>query len=144
MAVPGGPLTLPLRYAGVGALAGVQAGFAALARAQPSLRTRVADLLRRVLPGSGFGPSGDLLREWSWQLAVDARTDGGHFVRVDLDADGHPGYLTTSRMLGESGILLSEDGSTPDRSGCLTPATALGTASLERFEAAGMRFRVSS
>jgi hypothetical protein len=42
-------------------------------------------------------------------------------VRVDLDADGHPGYLTTAKLLGEVGLLLAEDGRTPARAGCLTP-----------------------
>jgi short subunit dehydrogenase-like uncharacterized protein len=144
MAVPGGSATLPFRYAAAGALAGVQAAFAALTRAQPSLRSRAAGLLRRALPSSGFGPTGARLEDWSWQLGVDARTSGGHYVRVDLDADGHPGYLTTARMLGEAGLLLSENGVTPERGGCLTPAAALGTGALDRFRLAGMRFSVVS
>ena len=105
---------------------------------------RAAGVLRRILPSSGFGPSGSRLDEWSWQVAVDARTAAGHHVRVDVDADGHPGYLATARMLGEVGLLLAEDGATPERGGCLTPATALGTAHLDRFERAGVRFSVSS
>ena len=100
--------------------------------------------MRRILPSSGFGPSGSRLDEWSWQLAVDARTAGGHYIRVDVDADGHPGYLTTAKLLGEVGLLLAEDGATPERAGCLTPATAIGTASVSRFERAGARFAVSS
>jgi short subunit dehydrogenase-like uncharacterized protein len=46
-------------------------------------------------------------------------------------------------MLGEAGLLLAEPGATPERSGCLTPAVALGTQNLARFERAGMRFSVS-
>ena len=65
-------------------------------------------------------------------------------MRVDVDADGHPGYLATARMLGEAGLLLAEPGATPERAGCLTPATALGTGSLERFERARLRFSVSA
>jgi short subunit dehydrogenase-like uncharacterized protein len=84
------------------------------------------------------------MAEWSWQLGVDARTTGGHYVRVELDADGHPGYLTTARMVGETGLLLSENGSTPVRGGCLTPAIALGTDCIDRFKLAGMRFSVAS
>src|SRR5664279_6639908 len=49
-----------------------------------------------------------------------------------LEADGHPGYLATARMLGEAGMLLAEDGATPKLAGCLTPAAALGTASVGR------------
>jgi short subunit dehydrogenase-like uncharacterized protein len=144
MVIPGGAATLPLRYAAAGALGATQAGLRALTRARPSIRGQVAKGMRRALPTSGFGPAGERLEDWSWQLSVDARTVGGHRVRVDLDADGQPGYLTTSRMLGEAGLLLAEDGATPSVSGCLTPATALGTAQLDRFEKAGMRFSVSS
>jgi len=143
IAIPGGSASLPLRYAAAAALGATQAGFRALTRARPSVRDRTADILRRVLPSSGFGPS-SRLEEWSWHLTVDARTSGGRYVRVDVEADGHPGYLTTARLLGEVGLLLAEDGATPERAGCLTPATALGTASLDRFERAGARFSVSS
>jgi short subunit dehydrogenase-like uncharacterized protein len=144
IAIPGGSASMPLRYAAAGALAGMQAGFRALTRARPSVRDRSASLMRRILPSSGFGPSGSRLDEWSWHLTADARTAGGRYVRVDLDADGHPGYLTTAKLLGEAGLLLAEDGATPQRAGCLTPATALGTASIARFERAGARFAVSS
>lgn len=144
IAIPGGPVTVPLRYLAAGALSATQAGFRALTRARPSVRDRSADLLRRIFPSSGFGPSGSRLEEWSWTVTVDARTTGGHQVRVGVEADGHPGYLTTAKLLGEAGLLLAEDGATPDRGGCLTPATAIGTASLDRFERAGARFSVSS
>jgi short subunit dehydrogenase-like uncharacterized protein len=144
IALPGGGASLPLRYAAAAALGATQAGFAALSRARPSVRERAAAALRRSLPSSGFGPTGERMEDWTWQVAVDARTAGGHFVRVELDADGHPGYLTTSRMLGEAGLLLAEDGATPALYGCLTPAAALGIGKLDRFERAGLRFSVAS
>jgi short subunit dehydrogenase-like uncharacterized protein len=134
----------PLGYGLAAMSSGFQAGFRALSRARPGLRSRVAATMRRHLPGSGFGPSGEGLEAWSWTVAVHAVTSGGHHVRVDLDADGHPGYLATARMLGEAGLLLGEEGATPSRSGFLTPAIAIGTAGVERFEHAGMRLRVSS
>jgi short subunit dehydrogenase-like uncharacterized protein len=136
--------TVPLRYAAAGALTAMQAGFAALSRTRPAVRRHAAAAMRRFLPGSGFGPAGEDLEDWTWQLAVNARTAGAHHVRIDVDADGHPGYLTTSRIFGEAGLLLAEEGATPRRSGCLTPAAALGTGSLDRFEGAGLRFSVSS
>jgi hypothetical protein len=40
-------------------------------------------------------------------------------------------------MLAEAGLLLSGAGSIPDRSGCLTPSTALGTGSAGRFARSG-------
>jgi short subunit dehydrogenase-like uncharacterized protein len=144
LAIGGRPLTLPPRYAAAAALGASQAAFRALTRTGPTTRRRAAGLLRRAFPSSGFGPSGSRLDEWAWQVAVDARTTGGHQVRVDVDADGHPGYLATARMLGEVGMLLAEDGATPNRAGCLTPATALGTGQLDRFRQAGVRFQLSS
>jgi short subunit dehydrogenase-like uncharacterized protein len=43
-------------------------------------------------------------------------------------------------MIGEAGLLIAEPGATPERAGCLTPAIALGTESVPRFERAGLRF----
>jgi len=142
--IPGGSASLPLRYAAAGVLAGMQAGFRGLTRTGPGVRRRAAAFMRRALPSSGFGPQGSKLVEWSWHLTADARTPAGRYVRIELDADGHPGYLTTAKLLGEVGLLLGEDGATPDRAGCLTPATALGTQCLPRLERAGARFSVSS
>lgn len=144
ISIPGSAATLPLRYIAAAALSATQAGFGALARARPSVRRHASKAMRRAFPDSGFGPAGERLEEWAWQLAVDARTSGGRYLRVELDADGHPGYLTTSRMFGETGLLLAEEGATPAGGGCLTPAAALGVASLDRFERAGMRFSVAS
>ncbi len=144
MVMPGSRATWPLQYAAAGASAAFQSGFRALSRASQSVRSRAAAAMRRRLPGSGFGPTGDALEGWTWAVAVHLSTQGGHHLRVDLDADGHPGYLTTATMLGEAGLLLSEEGMTPSRAGFLTPAVALGTTHLDRFHHAGMRLRVSS
>ena len=142
--VPGSPATLPLRYAVAATLTGTQAAVRALSKASPQVRDPVAGFLRRRLPGSGFGPQGERMDDFSWKMAVNARTVAGHYVRIDVDADGHPGYLSTAKMLGEAGLLLAEKGATPERSGFLTPAAALGTEQVDRFRHAGMRFQVSS
>ena len=141
-AMKGAAATLPLRYAAAGVLSGTQAAVGAAARARPAVRRRVGQALSRVLPSSGFGPAADRLEAWKWHMSLAARTTGGHEVRVEVDADGHPGYLATARMLGEAGLLLAEPGATPERSGCLTPATALGTGCVDRFERARLRFSV--
>jgi short subunit dehydrogenase-like uncharacterized protein len=39
-------------------------------------------------------------------------------------------------------MLLAEDGATPASAGCLTPAAALGSGGVARFERAGLRFSV--
>jgi short subunit dehydrogenase-like uncharacterized protein len=143
IALRGGAASLPLRYAAAGVLSGTQAAVAAAARARPSVRRRVGAGLSRILPSSGFGPAADRLEAWHWHMSVEGRTNGGNAVRVEVDADGHPGYLATARMLGEAGLLLAEPGVTPEGAGCLTPATALGTGSVDRFARARLRFSVS-
>ena len=142
VAVPGPALTLPLRYAAAGSLSGMQAGIAAIARSKPERRARIGKRLARILPDSGYGPAPDRLEQWRWQMRVYARGAAGARSEVRIDAEGHPGYLTTARLMGEAGLLLAEDGATPDRAGCLTPAAAIGTGRLERFDAAKLRFSV--
>ena len=141
-AFDGGAASLPARYAVAGVLAGLQVGAGRVASASPSVRGRASNALSRVLPSSGFGPRADRLEAWRWSMDVSAQTTGGHEVVVEIEGSGHPGYLATARMLGEAGLLLAEPGATPDGSGCLTPALALGTAEVQRFDAAGVTFRV--
>jgi short subunit dehydrogenase-like uncharacterized protein len=142
LALTGSDASLPLRYAAAGAMAGPQAAFASATRAKPPLRERIARALGTILPRSGFGPAADRLEGWRWSMSVRARTTGGHEVRTGVGAEGQPGYLATARLLGEAGLLLAEVGTTPERAGCLTPATAIGTQSIERFERARLRFSV--
>jgi short subunit dehydrogenase-like uncharacterized protein len=140
VALDGPGATMPLRYAAAGAVAAPQLGFLRLAEAGPNVRKRVGALLARALPSSGFGPASDRLAPWLWRMSLAAETTGGNRLSVDIEGHGHPGYLTTARMLGEAGLMLAEAGVTPKRSGCLTPATAIGTAGLDRFERAGLEF----
>jgi short subunit dehydrogenase-like uncharacterized protein len=142
MALGGHPATLPFRYAAAGVLAGTQAGLAAATRANADVRQRVAGVMRKVMPESGFGPTGDKLEQWKWWMTVRALSTSGNQVRVELDADGQPGYYTTATMLGEAGLLMADDGATPDRAGCITPAIALGTGSIDRFDHAQLRISV--
>jgi short subunit dehydrogenase-like uncharacterized protein len=142
MMLDGGTLTLPLRWTLAGVLSATQVGVRALARARPAVRGPVASAMGRFGPGSGFGPKGDRLEGWRWRMSAHGLTRSGRRVEVRLDADGHPGYLSTARLLGEAGMLLAEDGATPETAGCLTPAAALGTACVERFAHAGLRFSV--
>jgi short subunit dehydrogenase-like uncharacterized protein len=143
VAIAGSPLTLPLRMGAAAALSTTQLGVRAAARARPVVRERVAAGLRRALPDSGFGPAADRLEQWRWRVLADGRSGAGDSVAVTVDAEGHPGYLATARMLGEAGLMMAEPGLTPDRAGCLTPALALGTAHLDRFDRARLRFSVA-
>ncbi len=141
--LPGGPISVVPRMAAAGMLSGIQAGLGALSRAPAGARTKVSAGMRRVLPSSGFGPAADRLDEFAWRMDVTARTDGGNVVEVQVEGEGHPGYLTTATLMGEAGLLLAEEGATPDGAGCLTPSTALGTAGIDRFDRAGLSFSVS-
>lgn len=144
IAIPGPAVTLPLRYAVAGVLSAPQVGFLRLAEASPRTRRRIGAGLERVLPSSGFGPAADRLEPWRWRMSVAAKTTGNNELAVEVEGKGHPGYLTTARMLGEVGLLLAEEGATPKRSGCLTPATALGTGEIDRFRRAGLTITVAS
>jgi short subunit dehydrogenase-like uncharacterized protein len=143
IALPGPGPTRPLRYAAAGLLSGMQVAMLQTARARPAVRRRVAGALGRLVPSSGFGPAPDRLEGWRWRLLLRARTAGGAAVEVRVDASGHPGYLATARMVGEAGLMLAEPGTTPARAGCLTPATALGTEHVDRFEHARLSFTVA-
>ena len=75
-------------------------------------------------------------------MTVTGRTASGREIVVEIDGAGHPGYLATAKMLGEAGLLLAEPGATPDRAGCVTPAAALGTGQIERFQHARLGFNL--
>ena len=143
MAIDGGAATLPFRIAAAGALSGVQLASAAAAGARPAVRKRASAVLAKVLPGSGFGPSPDRIEQWRWRMDIDAATTSGETIHVGIDADGHPGYLATARMMGEAGLILADDSAATKGAGCLTPSAALGVESAGRFDAAGLRFSVT-
>jgi short subunit dehydrogenase-like uncharacterized protein len=142
MAFAGGLASQPARWAIAGALSGMQIGLRSMARARPAVRRPLASAMARLGPSSGFGPAADRLEGWRWKMELRALTPSGRQIWAQVDAEGHPGYLATARMLGEAGMLLAEEGATPELSGCLTPAAALGTGSVGRFERAQARFSV--
>jgi short subunit dehydrogenase-like uncharacterized protein len=140
MVLGGGAASLAVRWGVAGALSATQTGLRGLAGASPAVRRRLAGAMQRIGPASGFGPAEDRLEGWEWTMSVNARTVSGNEINAHVHAHGHPGYLATARMLGEAGMLLAEDGATPERAGCLTPAAALGSAHVDRFERARLRF----
>jgi len=137
VALDGGAATLPVRLAAAGALAATQLGMRRALLAGPAARRRVSSALSRILPSSGFGPDPDRLEDWHWSMRVEAATRREHRIEVEVEAVGHPGYLTTAKMLGEAGLILA--GSAPGSFGCVTPAAALGTGSIAQLEHAGLR-----
>ena len=136
------PGPAPVGWAAAGAVSGSQLAIGGVASAPAGLRKRLSDGMASVLPSSGFGPAADRLEGWDWTMTVAGRTGSGDEVGVEIDGAGHPGYLATAKMMGEAGLLLAEAGATPDRTGCLTPAAALGTQEIERFQHARLGFTV--
>jgi short subunit dehydrogenase-like uncharacterized protein len=103
----------------------------------------VRAVLDRVLPSPGEGPGEDARRNGFFKIDVHTRTSGGARYVCHVSAQGDPGYAATAVMLGESALCLALDtGKLPERGGVLTPATAMGTALVDRLRAAGQTFAV--
>lgn len=125
----------PLRAAGTGLVLG---GLAAGLSWKPT-RT----LLDRVLPEPGEGPSAERRAAGRFRLEITASTSTGARYRTVVADDHDPGYDGTAIMLGQSALCLALDGpSLPQRSGVLTPATAMGDVLVERLRAQGFSFEV--
>jgi short subunit dehydrogenase-like uncharacterized protein len=100
-------------------------------------------VLDRVLPSPGEGPDEEARRKGYFKIEIVARTSAGARLRARISAQGDPGYAATSVMLGESALCLALDADrVPDRAGVLTPATAMGTALVDRLRAAGQTYEV--
>jgi short subunit dehydrogenase-like uncharacterized protein len=111
-------------------------GLAALVAGLAFSPTRA--LLDRVLPKPGEGPSPRLQRTGFFRIEIHARTSSGARYVAHMKSKGDPGYAATSVMLAESALCLVLDRDRlPDRAGVLTPATAMGTALVDRLRAAG-------
>jgi short subunit dehydrogenase-like uncharacterized protein len=125
---------------GAVAAVGVTAGLVGFLTALAVPPTRA--LLDRLLPASGSGPSAATQERGWFRMAVDATAESGARYHAEVRGRGDPGYAATAVMLGESALALAL-GRLPDRAGSLTPATALGTALVERLRAAGHTYEVS-
>jgi short subunit dehydrogenase-like uncharacterized protein len=143
IALGDGLLTLPAQIAVAAPVGALTTGVRLFARLAPRpVRRAAATAMEALGPGAGDGPEDDRLEGWRWRLEVIGTAQDGGTERVVVDADGHPGYLATSRLVSEAALQLADpDARTPDRTGHLTPAVALGTAELARYAEAGVRFR---
>jgi short subunit dehydrogenase-like uncharacterized protein len=94
-------------------------------------------LLDRILPRPGEGPSEKSRTNGYFKIEVH-----GVGRRATVAAKGDPGYAATAVMMGESALCLALD-QLPVRYGVLTPASAMGTALVDRLRAAGITLTVS-
>ena len=133
----------PAASAAAVALSVMSTGMGAAGRLPAAVRAPVADFLLKVGPKAGTGPKPEDLDAWTYRLDVRATDARGATQDVVVEADGHPGYKSTATMVGEAALALADTMSgVPDGAGFLTPATALGLASIDRLEEAGVRFLV--
>lgn len=100
-------------------------------------------LLDRILPASGSGPSAETRAAGWFRSELHATASGGRRFRAVVAGRGDPGYAATAVMLGQSALCLLED-DLPDRFGSLTPATAMGSALVERLQKAGHTYEVNA
>lgn len=116
----------------------LSAGMGGLAAGMVLRPTRA--LLDRVLPRQGEGPDAHTRETGRFRVEVIGRAADARRHVATVAADSDPGYGATSLMLAESALLaaLGDPSELPDRAGVLTPATAFGTALVERLRTAGM------
>ncbi|MEM9034898.1 MAG: hypothetical protein AAGD18_09935 [Actinomycetota bacterium] len=138
--LPGASLLAP----GMAASMGVAQSAQSLSGLLPGpVRRAVAGAARRIGPAAGEGPKPEDLDDWRYRLDVRAECADGTTADVAVTASGHPGYKSTATMVAEAGLILADaDAPVPASAGYVSPAGALGVEVLERFEAAGLRFRV--
>ena len=133
-----------LRF-GRGAAAALVAAGASLGAGagQGALRWRgVRQLVRRLAPEPGQGPSERSMDGGSFRCELVGRGSGGAVVRGRIADRGDPGNRATTKFVCESALALALDGpALPGGTalgGVLTPASALGLTLARRLAAAGM------
>jgi short subunit dehydrogenase-like uncharacterized protein len=118
---------------------GVTAGVGVLAAGMALPGTR--QLLDRVLPKPGEGPSEKTRERGHFRAEIHTRTTTGqHYVAV-VAAKGDPGYAATAVMFGESALSLGTDPLTGS-GGVLTPAVAMGQHLVDRLRERGFEISV--
>ena len=101
-------------------------------------------LQKFFLPKPGEGPSRELQQSGFFSLMQIGKLPDGTLMKTRIAGDRDPGYGSTSKMLAESAVCLAKDKATTG-GGIWTPASAMGTALLERLRSnAGLTFEIVS
>lgn len=102
---------------------------------------QVIQMLKKVGPKPGEGPSEEVMEKSSMSCWFRGRTTAGRKVKVHFFCQGDPGNRVTVKLLSESALtLIHHRDELPQAfgGGVLTPATALGDPLVERLRAAGV------
>jgi short subunit dehydrogenase-like uncharacterized protein len=120
----------------------IAAGLGAFAAASVLPPTRWA-LERFVLPAPGDGPSSESQKKGFFDLRFLGKTADGKTIRTKVAGDADPGYLSTSKMLGQAAACLAALDKPEKPGGFWTPATLFGDTLIEALKAhAGITFQV--
>lgn len=90
------------------------------------VRRAVAEQVRNILPEAGTGPSESYLHDWEWAVTARAVGSSGAVGIATIEGNGHPGYTATAAIIVEVALSMAEHDGRPHRSGCITPALAVG------------------
>ena len=104
-------------------------------------------LIRRfVLTKPGQGPSKAARDAGFYDILLIGETSDGRSLRVSVKGDKDPGYVSTSKMIAESGVCLARDISHDAVGGGFwTTASAMGELLIGRLQAeAGLTFTLES
>ncbi|MFZ2843891.1 saccharopine dehydrogenase family protein [Psychrobacter sp.] len=101
-------------------------------------------LSKHVLPKSGSGPSKEDQENGYFDIRLFGQTAKKDSIATKVTGDKDPGYGSTSRMLSQAALCLSQDISKEEVGGGFwTPASAMGDKLLTRLEEhAGLSFEV--
>ncbi|MEL7466472.1 MAG: saccharopine dehydrogenase NADP-binding domain-containing protein [Pseudomonadota bacterium] len=95
-------------------------------------------------PKPGEGPSKEERENGSYDMMFTGVSAGGERLTVGVKGDRDPGYGSTSKMIAECALCLTE-AAAGRAGGVLTPASAFGGAIIDRLRArAGLTFEVES
>lgn len=107
-------------------------------------------ILQIVFP-PGTGPSREMRKRGKFEIKFVGEAESGEKAFAIAKADVEPGYEATAMMVSEAALCLAGDREKSTsassiktiKAGCLTPASAMGMALIERLRRAGMEFKLT-
>ncbi len=102
-----------------------------------------AILNKFVLPKPGEGPSLEQRETGFFKMLLWGKTADNQTLKAEVTGDRDPGYGSTSKMISEAAVVLSQLDKTALDGGFYTPSVALGETLLDRLQAnAGLGFKL--